>query len=95
MHTVVRNYRTNGTLADALVKRSGEVEELIRGVDGFIAYYLVKTLDGTVSISVFEDEAGTQESTRRAAAFVNEKLASVAGEPPEVSEGETVISFAR
>jgi heme-degrading monooxygenase HmoA len=95
MHAVVRHYRTNAELADELAKRSGEVEELIRGVDGFVAYYLVKTSDGTASISVFEDQAGTQESTRRAAAFVKENLASVAGEPPEVIEGETVIHFAR
>lgn len=95
MQAVVRNYRANAELADELVKRSSDVEELIRGVDGFVAYYLVKTPNGTVSISVFEDEAGAQESTRRAAAFVKENIASAAGEPPEVSEGETVIAFAR
>ncbi len=95
MHTVVRNYRSNAELADELVKRSGDVEELIRGVEGFVAYYLVKTSNGTASISVFEDEAGTQESTRRAAAFVKQHVASVAGAPPEVIEGETVIHFAR
>ena len=95
MHAVIRHYRANAELADALVKRSGEVEELIRGVDGFVAYYLVKTSEGTATISVFEDQAGTQESTRRAAAFVKENLASIAGEPPEVIEGETAIHFAR
>jgi heme-degrading monooxygenase HmoA len=95
MHAVIRHYRGNAALADALVERSGEVEELIRGVDGFVAYYLVKTSDGTASISVFEDQAGTDESTRLAAAFVKENVASVAGDPPEVLEGETVIHFAR
>jgi len=95
MHTVVRNYRTNATLADELAKRSGEVKELISGIDGFVAYYLVKTSDGTASISVFEDQAGTDESTRLAAAFVKENVASVAGDPPEVLEGETAIHFAR
>jgi hypothetical protein len=55
----------------------------------------VKTSDGTASISVFEDQAGTQESTRRAAEFVKENLGSVAGAAPELIEGETVIQFAR
>jgi heme-degrading monooxygenase HmoA len=95
MHAVVRHYRGNAALADELAKRSGEVEELIRGVDGFVAYYLLKTSDGTASISVFENEAGTQESTRLAAEFVRENVASVAGDPPEVFEGETAIHFAR
>ena len=69
----------------------------IGGMDerAFVAYYLVKTSDGTASISVFEDQAGTDESTRLAAAFVKENVASVAGDPPEVLEGETVIHFAR
>jgi len=95
MHAVVRHYRANAELADELAKRSGEVEELIRGVDGFVAYYLVKTADATMSISVFENEAGTLESTRLAAEFVKENVASVAGDPPEVIQGETAIHFAR
>ena len=95
METVVRNYRSSPGLADELVKRSGEVEELISGVPGFVAYYLVKTATGMTTISVFEDAAGAEESTKRAAAFVKENVAAIAGEPPEVIEGETVIHFAR
>lgn len=95
MNAVVRHYKGSPELADELARRSGEVEELIRGVDGFVAYFLVKTADGTASISVFDDQAGTEESTRRAAAFVKENLASIEAGPPEVLEGETVIHFAR
>ena len=95
MHAVVRHYKGNAELADTLVARSDEIEELIRGVDGFVAYYLVKTSDGAASISVFENQAGTQESTRRAAAWVGDNFASDVGEPPEVTEGEAVIQFAR
>jgi hypothetical protein len=95
LQAVIRNYGSNAELADELVKREGDVEELIRGVQGFVAYYLVKTPTGTASISVFEDAAGAEESTRRAAAFVKENVAAVAGAPPEVIEGETVIHFVR
>lgn len=95
MHAVVRHYKGSPELASALVQRSGEVEELIRGVDGFVAYFLVKTSDGCASISVFENQAGTEESTRRAAAFVKENLSSLATGAPEVIAGETVLHFAR
>jgi hypothetical protein len=78
---------------DELVDRRKDVEELIRGVDGFVAYYLVKASDGGASVSVFENEAGTTESTKRAAAYIKENLAGVAAGPPEVIEGPAVIEF--
>jgi len=46
-----------------------------------------------MSISLFETEAGTAESTKRAAAFIKENLDGVAAGPPEVTEGTTVIDF--
>jgi heme-degrading monooxygenase HmoA len=95
MHTVVRHYKGSAKLIDALVDRRKDVEELIRGVPGFVGYYLIKTADGGASISVFDDKSGTEESTRRAAAYLKENLAGVAAGPPEVIEGETVISFER
>lgn len=95
MQVVVRNYGSNAKLADELVKRASDVEELVRGVQGFVAYYFVKTATGSASIGVFEDAAGAAESTRRAAAFIKENVPEVAGEPPEVIQGEPVIHFAR
>jgi hypothetical protein len=95
MHVVVRHYKSSPELIDELVRRSSDVEELIRGVDGFIAYYLVKTAIGCASISIVEDQAGAEESTRLAAAYLNENLASIGASPPELIEGETVIHFAR
>jgi len=50
-----------------LARRTDEVEQLIRGVSGFVSYCLVRTADGGFSVSVFEDRAGTEESNRRAA----------------------------
>jgi heme-degrading monooxygenase HmoA len=93
MHVVIRHYKGSAKLIDELVDRRKDVEELIRGVDGFVAYYLVKTADGGASISVFENEAGTAESTKRAAAYLKENLDGVAAGPPEVIEGQTVIDF--
>ena len=94
MHAVIRHYKGSEKLIDELVERQNDVEELIRAIDGFVAYYLVKTADGGASISVFQTEAGTTESTKRAAAYVADNLEGVAAGPPEVIEGPTVIDFA-
>ena len=54
-------------------------------------YYLIKTANGGASI--FESEAGTAESNKRAAAYIKENLAGVASGPPNVIEGQAVIDF--
>lgn len=95
MHTVVRHYQGASQLMDELGRRSTDVEKLIRGIPGFVAYYLVKTADGGYSVSVFDDRAGTEESNRRAAEYLKENLSSMATSPPEILEGESIIDFSR
>lgn len=43
-----------------------------------------------VSMSVFQDPAGAEESTDRAGEFVRERLASLLPNPPQVTAGEVV-----
>jgi len=92
MYATVRTYSTGSELADALVSNADDVKRLISGIDGFKAYYLVRTADGAVSVSVYENQAGADESTRAAAAWIRENLPELAGAPPQVSTGEVVIS---
>ena len=94
MHAVVRHYRGASKLIDELAARSADVQEVIRGVPGFVSYHLVKTADGGYSITVCEDRAGTEESSKRAAAYVRENLAALTAGPPEILEGEAVLHFA-
>ena len=91
MYVVVRRYR-DSKLMDVLVERRADVERLIRGVPGFEAYYLFRSGDGGSSITVCQDKAGTDESSRRAAEFVKENL-GVPSNPPSITEGETVLQF--
>lgn len=91
MHCTVRVYRGAPGLADALVANVDAVKQLIGGIDGFNGYYLVKTGDGAVSISVFQSEAGTSESTRVAAEWIKDNLPDMSIAPPEVFSGEVVI----
>lgn len=95
MYVTVRRYTADAAFADELVKRRADVESIIRGVPGFRAYYLARTEDGAVTITVCDDRAGTEESTRRAGAYVRENLSQFAGTPPQVSSGEVLIDLAR
>jgi heme-degrading monooxygenase HmoA len=93
MYATIRNYPGASGFADALVENQDEVRQIITGIDGFRAYYLIKTADGAASISVFDDEAGASESTRAAGEWVRENLSEHAGTPPQVTSGEVVIGF--
>ena len=93
MYATIRNYASNAGLADALVENESEVRSIVSGIEGFKAYYLIKTADGAASISVFDDEAGATESTRAAGQWVGENLPQFAGTPPQVTSGEVVITF--
>jgi hypothetical protein len=95
MHAVVRRYTGASQLTEALAGRTQEVEELLRGVPGFVAYYAVRQGENLATITVCDDQAGTQESTRRAAAWVKENMASAGSVTPEVTEGEVFLQFGR
>ncbi len=93
MYTTIRIY-SNGGMADALAEHESDIRDVITQIDGFKAYYLLRTADGgAASISVFEDEAGASESTRAAAAWVGENLGQFAGSPPQVTSGDVLVSF--
>ena len=94
MYAVVRRYTGASELADALVQHLDEVRGLLAGVPGFKAYHALRTEDGGVlTMTVCEDRAGTQESSRRAAEWVRGNLAGLSIAPPEIIEGEAFLSF--
>ena len=88
----MRYYHGNAELADQLAARSDEVQSLLRAVDGFRSYYMVRLDDATVSITICDDEAGTTESTPVAGAWLRENMPEVATTPPMVSSGTVTIS---
>ena len=93
MYATVRTYAGSSQLADELVKNEGEVKRLIGGIDGFRAYYLVRTADGAASISVYEDQIGAEESNRQAAQWIRENLPDLSMGAPQISAGDVAISF--
>jgi heme-degrading monooxygenase HmoA len=93
MYAVVRNYAGSAGLADALAENESEVRRIISEIDGFHAYYLLRTADGAASISVFRDQAGAEASNQRAAEWLRDNLPDLSIGAPQISAGEVAISF--
>jgi hypothetical protein len=88
MYAAIRTYQTSDAAEWARRVNRGFVPILL-GPPGFVAYYIVNGGEGTVAaVSVFEDRAGVDESTRRAAEWVADSLAEFALSGPEVVAGE-------
>ncbi len=89
MYAAVRHYHFNiedGDKIDKMVRE--EFVPLIKKAKGFIRYYWLDTGNGEgVSMSVFEDKAGADESIELAADFVRDHLTQVVVQKPEVIEG--------
>ena len=95
MYMAVRSYSGPGAseLFNLLAEREDEIRELISGVPGFTSYTASRTGDDSgVTVTVCDDKAGTDESSRRAADWVGEHV-SVTGTRPTISEGATIIDF--
>ena len=93
MFASVRTYSGNGELADQLTSRAEEVRQLIGGVPGFRAYYMVRGESDSVSVTVCDDREGAEESNRRAGEWLRENLPELATSPPTICAGEVVIEM--
>ncbi|MFD7701878.1 hypothetical protein [Streptomyces caelestis] len=93
MYAAVRRYEGVTDAAEAARLVNEGFVPIMRQVAGFVAYYWIDAGDGVmVSVSVFQDRAGAEESILRAAGFVRDHLASLLPSPPEITAGEVVAS---
>lgn len=91
MHLVVRTYSGPNTTAifDVIDARQDSIRELLEGVPGFVSYVAGRTADGgAVTVTVCEDEVGTEESSRRAAEWIEENWQGMAdpSDTPAITE---------
>jgi hypothetical protein len=93
MYASVRKYAGNPRVVDILLKHDAEIRRIIGGIEGLRAYYLIRTEDGGVSVSVFRNQGGAEASALAAADYIREKIPELAGNPPEVWGGEVEIDF--
>ena len=95
MHAVIRRYRGASALNDLLAQRSQDVEQLLSDIPGFVAYYAIRDGDELATVTVCQDQAGTEESSRRAGEWVRRNLTGGSVAAPEITEGEAFIQFGR
>ncbi|MFQ5894817.1 MAG: hypothetical protein ACE5JJ_03235 [Nitrospinota bacterium] len=97
MYASVRRYKVDPGSVGELARRVNEgFVPIVGGVRGFVAYYVVSAGDGVVlSINIFEDQAGADESNRRAANWVKQNIASLLPTPPQIAAGEVIVHKAR
>lgn len=94
MYVTIRTYSGQGAseLFDALAEREQDVKALISTVPGFISYEAFRTNGGGQTVTVAEDQAGTDESSRRAAEWVKENV-DVSVDPPTLTAGSAILHF--
>ena len=94
MYTSIRRYNiTNGESVASISQRVSEgFVPIISQTPGFIAYSLVDAGEGVVAtISIFDDQAGAEESNRRAADWVKQNMAQAISGAPQVTAGQVTV----
>jgi hypothetical protein len=92
MYAVVRRYEgvSNPREVGRLVEEA--YLPLVSTIPGFVSFDWLEAGGGVVlSTSVFQDEAGVEESNRRAATLVHERLTSLLPNPPQITAGEVTV----
>ena len=90
MHGVLRRYTLDAKNVNEVIRRvtQGGVP-IIKAIPGFVSYAILDAGHGhLLTYSVYESKTGTEESTKKAAAWVKENIASMLPTPPHVLEGE-------
>jgi hypothetical protein len=92
MFAAIRYYRTDPDSIESVVRR---VEEgfvpMIRDKPGFVSYFvLAPRRDEIVSVSVFEEQRGAEESNTMAEEWVRRNLSGVLPSP-EIADGRVVV----
>ena len=93
MHAVIRNYSGKGAkeLFDLFEKNKAQAETVMRPIKGFVCYLEARTADGGFSVTVCEDNAGTEESTRAARDWIAKNASNVCAAAPAASEGTVML----
>jgi hypothetical protein len=93
MYASIRRYVVHRTSVDEIARRISEgFVPVIRDIPGFVAYYVVDAGNGlAISFSIFEDQAGAEQSAAVARDHITENLASLFPNPPEIMDGQVIV----
>ncbi len=89
MYAVIRRYQFDPLKSDEVNRKVRDIlVPLVQKAPGFVGYYWLDTGEGVgASVTVFENEAGAEDSVRLAADFAQKHLAGIVGKP-EVTIGK-------
>ena len=92
MFAAIRYYRTDPDSIESVVRRVKEgFVPLIRKTPGFVSYFVLIPRPGEiVSVSVFEEQRGAQESNAVAEDWVRRNLSELLPSP-EFADGRVVV----
>ena len=96
MFAAIRYYRTDPDSIESVVRRVKEgFVPIIREAPGFVSYFVLAPRQGEiVSVSVFEEQQGAQESHLKAEEWVRQNLSELLPSP-EFAEGHVVVYEAK
>ncbi len=98
MFVAIRYYQTDPDSIDEVIRRVKEgFVPLIRDTQGFVSYLVLTPSDREdelVSVSVFENREGAEESNERAEGWVQQNLSELLL-LPEFAAGEVVVYEAK
>jgi hypothetical protein len=93
MYAVVRRYTAANDLTNLIAEKRSSLEQAMKGLPGFVAYYLVHEGDALATITICQDRAGAEESIQRAADWVKQNLPADSGlSAPEITQGNVLVS---
>ena len=90
MHASIRRYKVDSkSVGEVFQKANDGFVPTISTVPGFVGYYGLDAGNGElVTISLFKDQTGTQESERVAEEWVRKNVSHLLQTPPEITTGE-------
>jgi len=93
MYASIRRYKSSPGGAAELARRVNQgFVPIISKAPGFVAYYVVDAGNDVVaSVSVFQDQAGAEESNRMAADWVKDNIAALVTGAPEITAGAVTV----
>ena len=95
MYAVIRHYRSQaGSVEEATRQVQEELLPKVRQIAGFVGYYLFNPSPQEIAaISLFESQAGAEESVRKAQEWVrqNPDIARLLPDPPQIIAGEVTL----
>lgn len=92
MYAVVRQYTSSNDLRDIVREKHQSLEEAMRSLPGFVAYFLISDGATVATVTICNDQAGAEGSMQKAADWVKANLPAGSGlSAPQVTKGDVLV----